>query len=253
MATVSPATPTTPSLLPEQRIGVTVAIGAASAPLRRNQPIELWATPYMDEYAYEAVYYPGRISLAEAEANVRTQLAEHNVQVAEFLNDDGPLTAQMRGSEWMARWGCPPWCINDHSKPNAAEWHATPHIETELRNIAADCTSSENARSPWLAAKTVVINDKPQAYGRETRIWLDYGTSTGDLTPAEARQALEAMRGFVVELECLVDQAEKIAADDFDGDPEIARLDREAEDRRIKARTAELEAKADALLAEARG
>ncbi|MFE6539778.1 hypothetical protein, partial [Bacillus cereus] len=132
-----PTTSTATSNRPDQRTSVTVAIGAVGAPLRHNQPVDLWASPYMDEYAYEAVYYPGRISLADAEANVRAQLAEHNVQVAEFLNDDGPLTAQMRGSEWMARWGCPPWCINDHSEPNAAEWHATPQIETELRNIAA--------------------------------------------------------------------------------------------------------------------
>ncbi|MCZ9352957.1 hypothetical protein NGM36_24840 [Streptomyces mutabilis] len=249
-----PMTSTATSTRPDQRTGVTVAIGATSYPLPHNAPLDLWATPSMDDvYAYEVVYYPGRISLADAKANVHAQLAEHNVQVTDFLNEDGPLTAQMRGAEWMARWGCPPWCINDHSEPNATDWHATPQIETKMRNIAADHTAAENARFPWLAAKTVVINDKPQAYGRETRVWLDFGTSTGELTPTEARKALVAMRGFVIELECLVDQAEKIAADDFEGDPEIARLDREAQDRWIKARTAELEVKADALLAEARG
>lgn len=43
------------------------------------------------------------------------------------------------------------------------------------------------------------------------------------------------MRGFVNQLEHVVKQAEQIARNDFEGDPEIARLDREAEARRIQA------------------
>ncbi|MEU0822273.1 hypothetical protein [Streptomyces mirabilis] len=56
----------------------------------------------------------------------------------------------------------------------------------------------------------------------------------GELNPAEARRTLEEMRGFVNRLEHVVKQAEEIARDDFEGDPEIARLDREAEDRRTQ-------------------
>ncbi|MFC9645378.1 hypothetical protein ACFTZF_43915 [Streptomyces mirabilis] len=42
------------------------------------------------------------------------------------------------------------------------------------------------------------------------------------------------MRGFVNRLEHVMKQAEEIARDDFEDDPEIARLDREAEDRRTQ-------------------
>ncbi|AKN70597.1 hypothetical protein QR97_12840 [Streptomyces sp. PBH53] len=233
--TVQPATATAPSTPLNLRTGVAVAIGAASGPLRQDQPLDLWATGDMDTHAYEALYNPARISLADAEASIRTQLAEHNVHVEAFLNDDGPLTAAQRGTDWMLRWGCTPWCVNDHTSPTTADWHADGPTETALRNIDAANSPSENAKIPFLAARTVVINDKPQAYGRETRVWLDYGTSTGELSPAEARQVLEAMRGFVAQFAAVVEHAERTAVDDFDGDPEIARLDREAEDRRIRA------------------
>ncbi|MEU8531565.1 DUF6907 domain-containing protein [Streptomyces parvulus] len=161
-------------------------------------------------------------------------------------------TAAQRGAEWMARWGCPPWCISEHGERFGMDWHSSALAETTMRDIDSASSETENGRIPFLAARIVLSSDKPQAYGRETRVWLDYGSTTGELTPAKAREVLTSMRGFVAELEAVVDQAEEIGKGDFDGDPEIARLDREAEDRRIARRTAELEAKADAALAEAR-
>jgi hypothetical protein len=147
-----------------------------------------------------------------------------------------PLTAAQRGGEWMLRWGCLPWCVNDHAEPFAAEWHTTLPAETKLRDAAIDsCGRSGNGDGlPWLSARVVVSNDKPQAYGRNTQVWLDYGLRTGELSPAEARSAMEAMRCFVKRLEHVVTQAEEIAQDDFEGDPEIALLDREASDRRVQ-------------------
>lgn len=148
-----------------------------------------------------------------------------------------PLTAAQRGIEWMLHWGCAPWCINDHAAPNAHEWHDRLSVETELRDASVDSSGySENGEGlPWLSAQVVVSNDKAQAYGRETRLWLGYGVHLGELSPAKAREALEAMRSFLPRLEAAVKDAEEIAADDFEGDPELARLDREAEARRMDA------------------
>ncbi|MFI9760980.1 DUF6907 domain-containing protein [Streptomyces sp. NPDC051963] len=147
-----------------------------------------------------------------------------------------PLTAAQRGPEWMLRWCCPPWCVNDHTAPCAAEWHCAFPAEAKLRDAAVDSSgySGSSDGLPWLSAQVVVSNDKPQAYGRRTQVWLSYGVRLGELSPAEAREALGEMRGFVNQLEHVVKQAEKIARDDFGSDPEIARLDREAEDRRIQ-------------------
>ncbi|MDQ0933327.1 DUF6907 domain-containing protein [Streptomyces turgidiscabies] len=147
-----------------------------------------------------------------------------------------PLTAAQRGPEWMLRWDCPPWCVNDHATPCAAEWHSAFPAQTTLRDAAIDSSgySGNGHGLPWLSAQVVVSNDKPQAYGRRTQVWLGYGVHLGELSPAEARESLEEMRGFVYRLEHVVKQAEEIARDDFEGDPEIARLDREAGDRRIQ-------------------
>lgn len=113
--------------------------------------------------------------------------------------------------------------------------HLTTPVETQLRDIDDNYRDAENQQIPFLAAKVVVFDDKPQAYGHHTQVWIDYGRTTGSVTPDKARQVLDAMRGFCDQLEAVVVLAEESAAGDFDGDPEIARLDMEAEDRRIKA------------------
>ncbi|WP_405797218.1 hypothetical protein [Streptomyces sp. NBC_01506] len=109
-------------------------------------------------------------------------------------------------------------------------------LESELRDIDADGLS-DNTNVPWLAAEVVVHAERSQAYGRKTTVWTHYGVHTGELTPARGREALAAMRDFADRYEALLDFADQVAADDFEGDPEIARLDTEAEDRRIKAIT----------------
>lgn len=113
-------------------------------------------------------------------------------------------------------------------------WMTAP-VETELLDIGADPAPETLATPPWLAAQVVLHSYRPQAYGRTTKVWLHYGIATGELTPAEAREALEAMRDFADRFEALVAVAEEIAVNDFEGDPEMARQDRAAEDARIKA------------------
>lgn len=112
-------------------------------------------------------------------------------------------------------------------------WLTAP-VETALRDIDADRTTSENESVPFLAAKVAVLAYRPQAYGRRTEVWLDYGTTTGTLTPAKARDVLDSMREFADQFEAVIEIAEESAAEDFAGDPEIAAADREAEDRRIR-------------------
>lgn len=197
--------------------GVTVAIGGASNMTGRT--VDLWATPDMDAYAYEAVYDQGRISLADAEASVRTQLAEFGVQVASFLNEDGPLTTAQST-----------FVLDD-----GLGARLTTPTESALRDIDDCYTAAENATRPFLAAKAVVHDYRPQAYGRRTEVWLEYGVTTGTLTPAKARDVLAAMAGFCAQFEAVIELAEREALKDFEGDPEIEAADREAEARRIRA------------------
>ncbi|MGW5335368.1 hypothetical protein [Streptomyces bauhiniae] len=115
----------------------------------------------------------------------------------------------------------------------------TDPVETALRDISGQHSPAENTEIPFLAARAVVLDDErtTAAFGRRTEVWLDYGTTSGSLTPAEAREVLEAMRDFLPRLEAVIEIAEREAADDFPGDPELARLHLEAEDLRIKAIT----------------
>ncbi len=175
----------------------------------------------MDEYAYEAAYDASRISLADAEASIRTQLAEFGVQVAGFLNEDGPLTAAQ----------------STFVPDDSLGGRLTAPVETALRDIDDSYSAAENEKRPFLAAKAVVSDYRSQAYGRHTEVWLDYGLTTASLTPAKAREVLAAMAGFYAQFEAVIELAEREAVKDFEGDPEIAKADREAEDRRIRAVT----------------
>jgi hypothetical protein len=151
-----------------------------------------------------------------------------------LLRQPRPLTAAQRGTEWMNKWGCPGWCVEEHGKPGAMEWHSTAPVETTLKAADVDSSgySANGEQLPWMTAQTVVVNDQAQAYGRRTSVWLGYGVHLAEISPAEARMALDAMRAFTLRLAAVIDFAEQVAADDFAGDPEIARLDREADDRR---------------------
>ncbi|MFF7763156.1 hypothetical protein [Streptomyces griseorubiginosus] len=155
--------------------------------------------------------------------------------LAELRQDpDRVQTAAQRGPEWMNRWGCPTFCVEEHDKPNALECHSTAPVETTLKAAEIDSSgySQGSDNLPWMTAQVIVHNEQAQAYGRRTQVWLGYGVHLAEISPAEARRALDSLRAFTVRLAAVVDCAEQVAADDFAGDPEIARLDREADDRR---------------------
>lgn len=167
------------------------------------------------------------------------QFAETMADSLRQQQEQRPLTAAQRGPEWLARWGCPGFCVENHGKPGALEFHSTAPIETSILAADMDCSGySENGEGlPWMTAQVVVNNEKAQAYGRQTRVWIGYGVHLAEVSPARAREALDALRAFTVRLAAVVDLAEQVAADDFSGDPEIARLDAEATDRRVRVVT----------------
>ncbi|MFI9168794.1 DUF6907 domain-containing protein [Streptomyces lincolnensis] len=115
-------------------------------------------------------------------------------------------------------------------------WLTAP-VETAMRDIDANGAPGENERIPFLAVKVAVLDYRSQAYGRTTEVWLDYGRVTAGIPPAKAREVLTEMREFCDRFEAVIKVAEESVALDFEGDAEIARLDEEAEDRRIKAIT----------------
>ncbi|MER5211979.1 hypothetical protein ABT063_15700 [Streptomyces sp. NPDC002838] len=215
---------------------VTVLIGRAELDDGKGLCAIWWPVTGV-EYDVEAAYDPARISLADAETRLRAQLAERGMQVTEFRNEDAPLTAAQRGPAWIAQYGCNPQCQLDHAGPDGEPgWHSTAPIETQMRDIDSD-PDPDGPELPFLGAQVYVSGYRPQAYGRTTKVWVHNGPRTGELTPAKARQVAREMREFAARLDVLCDQAEEIAVGDFEGDPEVYRLDREHEDARIRAIT----------------
>ncbi|GHC27034.1 MULTISPECIES: hypothetical protein [Streptomyces rochei group] len=91
--------------------------------------------------------------------------------------------------------------------------HRTTPIESGLRDLDADQHWGDASALPWLAAEVVIHAEEP-GYGRKTEVWLSYGVHTGELSPAQGREALKAMREFADRYEQLLDFADQVAADD---------------------------------------
>uniref|UniRef100_A0AAU1I301 Uncharacterized protein n=1 Tax=Streptomyces sp. NBC_00180 TaxID=2903632 RepID=A0AAU1I301_9ACTN len=147
------------------------------------------------------------------------EFAETMVALLREQREQRPLTAAERGAEWVARWGCPGWCVTEHGQPLALESHSTAPVETTLRAEEIDCSgySKNSERLPWMTAQVVLNGDEGEGFGRETRVWLGYGVHLAEISPAEARRALDAMRAFVTQLSAVVDFADQVAADDHPG------------------------------------
>lgn len=192
----------------------TRTVQAAEQPRTRAEQTErlIAALPNaVDEAMRKAV--PDKYTAEQADAFATCMIAELRRAA------DSPLTAAQRTPALDEGLGA----------------HITAPVETALRDIDDQCSARENETLPFLAAQMVVSDYRPQAYGRHTHVWLHYGRTVGTLTPARGRQVLAAMRAFTDLLEAVVDLAEETAAGDFEGDPEIARLDAEYEARRIAA------------------
>lgn len=141
------------------------------------------------------------------------------------------------------------------ARDDAGGWDATTPIETATRDIDADMPVD----GPFLAAQIVVTGwsydeNRRQVDGRFTRVWLHYGASTGELTPAKARQVAAEIRDFANRLEALCDRADEVAADDYEkpslqemcrGDYEAAEERRRLQDRRDDANLGAYRAAAD--------
>ena len=96
-------------------------------------------------------------SIEQTEVRQRAEQAPTD-EAREHQPTPRPLTAAQRGPEWMNRWGCPGFCVEEHGQPTALEAHSTAPIETLLRAADVDCSgySSNGEAMPWLSAQVVV-------------------------------------------------------------------------------------------------
>lgn len=87
-------------------------------------------------------------------------------------------------------------------------YYATAPITTAVKDIAAD----DPHNGPFLEARLVLQPWDGQEHGRYTRVWVSYGTSTAELTPAQARQVARDLGTFGAQLLALADHAAEVAA-----------------------------------------
>ncbi|MFJ2259927.1 hypothetical protein ACIOKD_16565 [Streptomyces sp. NPDC087844] len=176
----------------------------------------------------------GRAAFAAEAAQMTTEAAE-KAAVRRSVDAQFPAVAALLADTDTAREHREPILTPEQSTftldYGLGAWRTTS-AETELRGVDAD---GEDASEPFLAVEVVMSDYRPQAYGRTTKVWLQYGLTMGELTPVKAREVLAAIKGFVPQLEAVIALAEETGAGDFEGDPEIARLDQEAERRRTRA------------------
>ncbi|MFF2384071.1 hypothetical protein [Streptomyces sp. NPDC058108] len=88
--------------------GVAVLLGAAITSAPGTQATEVWPTADMlPAYGYEGLYYPERISRADAETAIRAELADKGVVVVRFLDEDDTWSTDVEDTRrrMLGQWG----------------------------------------------------------------------------------------------------------------------------------------------------
>lgn len=160
--------------------------------------------------------------------------------LAAHLNQQ--TAAQRGGPAWQTLYGCPgDWCDMDHAGTDGTPgWHQGRTIAVTAPTSTFSTPTSREPESTVLAARVNQTTDQADAYGLETKIWLDVDTEVLELNVHQARTLFAAMRQMLPALDAMCDQAEQLATGDHPGDPEL-RAQRQAEvAAHIKARDAGL-------------
>ncbi|MFF7690567.1 DUF6907 domain-containing protein [Streptomyces syringium] len=116
---------------------------------------------------------------------------------------DSRPTAEQRGTEWMARYGCPIWCRMDHAGDDGAPgWHNGPEASVTCPTRGLNAEDDEGG-DVLLAARVVHTNEDAEHYGTETRIWFDYGLDTTELNVEQVDQLITKLTIFLPQLHAM--------------------------------------------------
>lgn len=115
------------------------------------------------------------------------------------------LTAARRGTEWMTRYGCPTWCVMNHDGEDGAPgWHQGPTITMDAPPLQDDDRAPAEV-GPLFAARINQVNESPEIFGIETKLWLDIDEETYELGLAETDRFIERMERFLPRLKAMRD------------------------------------------------
>jgi hypothetical protein len=124
-------------------------------------------------------------------------------------------TASQRGQEWIARFGCPAWCVLDHAGTDGDPgWHQGPTAKVETPAEYADVRPGDG-RYTALAARVTHLNELPDVFGTETKLWIDIDVETLELDAEQADVFIARLEQFLPVLRAMRDQVAEIAEDDI--------------------------------------
>ncbi|MFF3326083.1 DUF6907 domain-containing protein [Streptomyces sp. NPDC002889] len=127
-------------------------------------------------------------------------------------------TAQQRGVEWRARYGCPAWCVMDHAGDDGEPgWHQGPTAEAIAPIPFTDSLPGEGP-APVLAARVTQTSEDAQIFGITTRLWVDVDTEVLELDVAETDVLIARLERFLPQLRILRAQLAAASVADFPSD-----------------------------------
>lgn len=168
------------------------------------------------------------------------------ISVAEFAEiiglalrdtvDQFKRTAGERGPEWMLRYGCPEWCVTDHTRENDPSWHQGPTIGFDAPTHQA---APDETPEVAVAARINRVTSDAEVFGIKTEVWLDLGDDTYEMDLAETDRFIDRMERFLPRLRVLRDQLAEYTVDDRPADPDAVARWRVETNERIARNNAE--------------
>lgn len=109
-------------------------------------------------------------------------------------------TAEQRGTDWTARYGCPAWCVMDHAGvDDEPGWHQGPRA-TAVGPKPFEDSGPGAPDAPLLSARVTQTNENPEVFGIETRLWVEVDTEVLELDAEQVDVLIDRLEAFLPQL-----------------------------------------------------
>ncbi|MFJ9939330.1 DUF6907 domain-containing protein [Streptomyces erythrochromogenes] len=146
-----------------------------------------------------------------------------------------PITAAQRGADWIALYDCVGWCTLDHAGADGQPgWHQGPLLTAPAPAPNVNALPTNEPRSLF-EARVTQTREEAAVWGIDSKIWLDCGGESMELTVAATDEFIASTEAFLLKLRGLRDHLAVVSRDDFPADEAKKAAYMAAQDARIKA------------------
>ncbi|MDQ0795607.1 hypothetical protein [Streptomyces sp. B1I3] len=192
---------------------------------------------------------PGQANLNQPAPAARPTFAELGEAVAARIAAGVPSIAAELGQAGLASLladvlrqltrtarpaACPDWCVTDHTAGNDPGWHQGPSIDVTC-SVPGLNAAPGGPLETLLCARVVQHNEDPDAFGVETRLWVDTGLDTTELDVAQTDQLIAGLETFLPKLRAMRGHLAEASAGDHPGTPAVKATRMADVDARVKA------------------